>query len=124
MLITPGGKSLVAITSEKDKAGSGADSDAITIHELPETTTGQILDTSERSGSSSGRSIPITPVGSGIEKLKYPFCTGFTVPTSCDHLSENPAYHTILSIALWTSFVALAFDVPVEIITSFMNCSF
>jgi len=65
----PAGKSLVAITSENESAGIGADSDAIIIHELPETITGHTLETSPSRDGSSGRRIPTTPVGSGIEKL-------------------------------------------------------
>ncbi|CAF3843714.1 unnamed protein product [Rotaria sp. Silwood1] len=80
MLIEPEGKSLVAITSAKLNAGKGYFSFARMMHEFPDASTGRILEIIGRKLKVSGKIIPTIPVGSGIEKLKYPACTGFTVP--------------------------------------------
>src|SRR2546423_10438521 len=79
-LITPGGKSLVAIISENVRAGSGFVGEAKTTAQLPLKITGITSDTKASSGGSSGHSTTTTPVGSGIVKLKCELATGFTAP--------------------------------------------
>ena len=74
------GRSEVARTSVSVMAGSGRVSDVTTTATLPLTIAGAKRDTSPSSDDDSGATIPTTPVGSGIVKLKYGAPTGFTVP--------------------------------------------
>src|SRR5256885_16214787 len=102
-LITPAGKSLVASTSARVSAGSGADSGASTTTALPPHSAGATRRTRPASGASDGATMPTTPVGSGIVKLKYGPATGFVLPMTCASLSVQPAYHTNVSTACSTS---------------------
>ena len=104
MLTTPPGRSEVAIASASSSAASGCDSDATTTAALPPTITGAIRETSPASAGSSGASTATTPVGSGIEKLKYGPETGLEEPITWASLSAQPAYQTTRSIAASTSF--------------------
>ena len=70
MLITPPGTSDVARTSVRVIAGSGRVSDVTTTTALPVTSGGASLDTSPSKDDVSGATMPTTPVGSGIVKLK------------------------------------------------------
>ena len=70
---------------------------------FPPTITGAKRPTSPSSAGSSGATIPTTPVGSGIVKLKYGAATGFEVPRTCAYLSAQPAYQTQRSTAASTS---------------------
>src|SRR5205823_7052210 len=98
-LTTPPGTSLVASTSASVSAGSGSDSEASTTTVLPPHSAGATLRTRPASAGSPGATIPTTPVGSGIVKLKYGPATGFVLPATCDSLSVQPAYQTKASIA-------------------------
>ena len=102
-LTTPPGTSDVASTSASVTAGSGRDSDAITTTVLPVTVAGARRLTSPSRELVSGAIRPITPVGSGIVKLKYGAPTGLLEPSTCPILSAQPAYHTQRSIARSTS---------------------
>src|SRR5205085_8407538 len=90
-LITPAGKSLVAIISENVSAGSGLVVEASTIAQLPLKITGAISETNASNGGSSGQITTTTPVGSGNVKLKCELATGFTVPKIWPNLSVQPA---------------------------------
>jgi hypothetical protein len=70
---------------------------------LPPTIAGASRETRPSSGGSSGATIPTTPVGSGIVKLKYGPATGLDEPSTCAILSAQPAYQTQRSIAASTS---------------------
>ncbi len=70
MFTTPPGTSDVASTSPSETAGSGEGSLASTTAVFPDTTAGASRETSPRSDRSPGATIPTTPVGSGIVKLK------------------------------------------------------
>src|SRR6266404_7370706 len=90
-LITPDGKSLVAIISENVSAGRGFVSEARTIAQFPLRITGITIETNASSGGSSGQITTTTPVGSGVVKLKCDVATGFTAPKTCVNLSVQPA---------------------------------
>src|SRR5919199_555857 len=105
---TPPGTSDVARTSVSVTAGSGRDSDARTTTVLPATSGGASRDTRPRSDDDSGATIPTTPVGSGIVKLKYGAATGLDDPSTWAILSAHPAYQTQRSIARSTA--SRAFD--------------
>src|SRR4030095_5987323 len=79
-LITPPGKSLVAMISEKVSAGSGLVGETSTIAQLPLRITGMTSDTNPSNGGSSGQITTTTPVGSARVKLKTQLATGFTAP--------------------------------------------
>jgi len=68
-LQTPCGRSLVAITSAKVIAESGARELARTMHVFPETMIGAIASTSPNKELSSGAMDPTTPIASGMVKL-------------------------------------------------------
>src|SRR4051794_25357456 len=70
----------------------------MTTTAFPTTSGGATRDTSPRSDDVSGATIPTTPVGSGIVKLKYGAATGFEAPRTCAILSAQPAYQTQRSI--------------------------
>src|SRR5690348_15324853 len=91
MLITPPGKSLVAIISENVSAGRGFVSDTTTTTQLPLKITGITSETNASNGGSSGQTTTATPVGSGVVKLKCDEATGFTAPNTCVNLSVQPA---------------------------------
>src|SRR5216117_3244638 len=103
MLTTPPGTSEVASASASSIAATGCVSEAIASAVLPPTMTGASRETSASSGGSSGATIPTTPVGSGMVKLKYGPATGFDEPSTCASLSAQPAYQTQRSIAVSTS---------------------
>src|SRR5579859_3406003 len=102
-LTTPAGRSLVASTSASVSAGSGSDSDASTTTVLPPHSAGATRLTRPASAGSDGATMPTTPVGSGIVKLKYGPATGLVLPATCESLSVQPAYHTKAPIAWSTS---------------------
>jgi hypothetical protein len=83
-------------------AGSGDRSLASTTAQFPLTTAGASRDTRPRSGASGGATMPTTPVGSGMVKLKYGAATGLTEPSTWCTLSDQPAYHTHRSMAAST----------------------
>src|SRR5882672_303845 len=91
ILITPGGKSLVAIISENVSAGSGFVVDTRTTAQLPLKITGATSETNASSAGSSGQMTTTTPVGSGVVKLKCELATGFTDPKIWLNLSVQPA---------------------------------
>ena len=98
MFTTPPGTSEVASTSPSETAGSGDGSLARTTVVFPDTMAGASRETRPRSAWSGGATIPTTPVGSGIVKLKYGPATGFVAPRSWPILSAHPAYQTQRSI--------------------------
>ena len=65
---------------------------------FPDTIAGASRDTRPSRDLSPGATIPTTPVGSGIVKLKYGPATGFVAPRSWPILSAHPAYQTQRSI--------------------------
>ena len=95
---TPPGTSEVASTSPSETAGSGDASLARTTAVFPDTTAGASRETRPRSAWPGGATIPTTPVGSGIVKLKYGPATGLVAPRSWPILSAHPAYQTQRSI--------------------------
>src|SRR2546427_10928447 len=103
MFTAPPGTSEVASASASSIAARGWDSDASTTATLPPTSTGATRETSPSSGGSSGATMPTTPVGSGTVKLKYGPATGFDAPSTCESLSDQPAYQTTRSIERSTS---------------------
>src|SRR3954451_2042972 len=123
MLTTPPGTSDVARTSDSVTAGSGRDSDASTTAALPDTTTGASRLTRPSSELVSGATIPTTPVGSGIVKLKYGAATGFEAPSTCAILSAQPAYQTQRSTDRPTTSRATASLTPSASQTSATNWS-
>src|ERR1700719_3213630 len=90
-LITPAGKSLVAMISENVSAGRGFVVETRTIAQLPLRITGVTSETNPRSDGSSGQITTTTPVGSGVVKLKCELATGFTAPKIWLNLSVQPA---------------------------------
>src|SRR5207253_5820859 len=90
-LKTPGGRSLVAMTSEKVSGASALAVEASAMTVLPLAIIGAITDTIPSKAGSSGASATTTPVGSGIVKLKCDVATGFTDPKICENLSVQPA---------------------------------
>src|SRR5438067_12368681 len=98
-LITPGGRSLVAMISEKVSAASGFAVETSTTAQLPLKITGMTSETNASSGGSSGQITTTTPVGSGVVKLKCELATGFTAPKIWVNLSVQPAKCTSRSIA-------------------------
>src|SRR3954451_10578316 len=109
MLTTPPGKSDVASTSASVTATSGRA--ATTTHVLPVTIAGATTET-KPSSAESGATIPTTPVGSGVEKLKNGPATGFAEPVTAATLSAQPAYQTHRSMAASTSASAAALLEP------------
>src|SRR5450432_1057872 len=91
MLTTPPGRSLVAMISEKVRAGSGLVAEVRTIAVFPLKMTGATNETRGRSGGSLGQTITTTPVGSGEVKLKCELATGFTELKIWLNLSVQPA---------------------------------
>ena len=85
MFTTPPGTSEVASTSASETAGSGDASLASTTAVFPPTIAGASRETSPSSDWSLGATMPTTPVGSGIVKLKYGPATGFDAP---EHLRD------------------------------------
>src|SRR5439155_12105229 len=102
-LITTPGTSEVASASASETAGSGERSLATATATFPETITGAIRLTNPSNAGSVGATIPTTPVGSGMVKLKYGPATGFALPATWAILSAHPAYQTHRSIARLTS---------------------
>src|SRR6185295_18033917 len=98
-------------------------SDASTTTALPATRGGASRETSPSSDDVSGATMPTTPVGSGIVKLKYGAATGFDDPSTWAILSAQPAYQTQRSIARSTTASAFADRSPSAIATSAANCS-
>src|SRR2546430_15175645 len=90
-LITPAGKSQVAIISENVSAGSGLVVETSTTAQLPLKITGATSETNPSSDGSSGQMTTTTPVGSDVEKLKCELDTGFTEPKIWLNLSVQPA---------------------------------
>src|SRR5262245_1634725 len=123
MFMTPPGTSLVARTSESVTAGSGRVSDVSTTTALPATTGGASRETSPSSDDVSGATIPTTPEGSGMVKLKYGAATGFDDPRTWAILSAQPAYQTQRSIARSTTVSARAVRSPSAAETSATNWS-
>src|SRR5215211_2221944 len=115
MLTTPPGTSDVARTSDRVMAGSGRVSDVSTTTAFPATSAGATRDTNPRSEDVSGATIPTTPVGSGIVKLKYGAATGFDDPSTWAILSAQPAYQTQRSIARSTTSRAAGASIPSEV---------
>src|SRR5439155_18683945 len=120
---TPPGTSLVASTSVSVTAGSGRDSDAMTTTAFPTTTGGASRETRPSSDDVSGATMPTTPVGSGIVKLKYGAATGFDEPSTWAILSAQPAYQTQRSIARSTTVRAFPSRRPSAAPTSATNWS-
>src|SRR5437762_13239201 len=123
MLMTPPGTSDVASTSDSVMAGNGRVSEASTTTALPATRGGANRETSPRSDDVSGATMPTTPVGSGIVKLKYGAATGFDEPRIWAILSAQPAYQTQRSIARSTTSPALGARSPSATATSATNWS-
>ena len=121
MLTTPGGTSEVASTSASVIAGSGRFSDAIRTTELPATSGGASRDTRPSREDVSGATIPTTPVGSGIVKLKYGAATGLLLPSTWAILSAQPAYQTQRSTAWLTESRARGPSIPSAAATSATN---
>lgn len=90
---------------------------------LPVAITGAITETSPRNDDSWGARTVTTPVGSGVERLKYGPATGLPPPTTWAILSVQPAYQTQRSIAASTTAAALDFESPSESATSRTNWS-
>src|SRR6187397_2160329 len=120
---TPPGTSDVANTSVSVTAGSGRVSDARTTTVLPATSGGASRETRPRSDDVSGATMPTTPVGSGIVKLKYGAATGFEDPSTWPILSAQPAYQTQRSIAASTTRAAAGSRRPSAAPTSATNWS-
>ena len=76
---------------QKVTAGSGNLSEATTTAALPLRITGAVNETKDNSAGSSGARTTITPLGSGVVKLKWELATGFTLPNICEYLSVQPA---------------------------------
>ena len=109
MLTTPPGTSDVARTSLSVTAGSGRVSEVRTHDRVPrDERRREPADTSPSSDDVSGATMPTTPVGSGIVKLKYGAATGFDEPSTWAILSAQPAYQTQRSIARSTTSRAFA----------------
>src|SRR5439155_9355569 len=102
-LTTAPGTSDVGRASVSVTAGSGRVCEASTTTAFPATRGGARRDTSPSSDDVSGATIPTTPVGSGIVKLKYGAATGFDEPSTWAILSAQPAYQTQRSIARSTT---------------------
>ena len=81
-LTTPPGTSEVASTSASSTAGNGRSADATTTAVQPVASTGASTSTSPVSAEPAGASTPITPVGTGVEKLTYGPATGLTDPST------------------------------------------
>ena len=90
-MITPPGRSLVAMISEKVSAGSGCVAEVSTTAVFPLRMTGATSETSASSGGSLGQTTTTTPVGSGMVKLKCELATGFTALKIWLNLSVQPA---------------------------------
>ncbi len=119
---TPPGRSEVASTSARVIDGSGARSEATTTQVLPVTITGAITEIRPSSGASGGATTATTPVGSGVDRLKYGPATGFAAPRTAPILSDQPAYQTSRSTAASTSSPALRADTPSASTSSDTNC--
>src|SRR5437870_11821061 len=91
ILTTPPGKSLVAMISEKVRAGSGLVAEARMTAQFPLRITGATNETNVSSGGSLGQMTTATPVGSGDVKLKCELATGFTALKIWPNLSVQPA---------------------------------
>src|SRR5262249_59687658 len=122
-LTTPAGRSEVASTSARVIAGSGRSCAASTTQVFPPAITGATTDTRPSSAESCGATMPITPDGSGSEKLKYGPATGLVPPVTWAILSVQPAYHTQRSTAASTVAAACSLLVPSLAATSAMNCA-
>ena len=70
ILTTPLGTSELEITSAKEIAHNGSFSETIARHVFPERITGIMEDIKPNKEFSSGATIPTTPIGSKIVKLK------------------------------------------------------
>src|SRR5439155_10956431 len=116
---TPPGTSDVASTSASVIAGSGRSSLVSTTAALPVTITGARTLTRPSNDESAGATTPTTPVGSGVDRLKYGPATGFADPYTCAILSDQPAYQTQRSIAASTAALASSSHCP----TSATNCA-
>ena len=122
-LTTPPGTSDVASTSASSTAGSGRSVDATTTAVQPVASTGASTSTSPVSDEAAGASTPITPVGTGVEKLTYGPATGFTDPSTVAILSVQPAYQTQRSTAASTAAPARLRLIPSAATTSSTNPS-
>src|SRR2546427_4915617 len=98
-LMTPPGTSEVARTSVRVIAASGRVSDAMTTTALPATSGGARRETKPSNDDGSGATIPTTPLGSGVVKLKYRAPTGVAEPSTRLVLSAPPADQTPRSVA-------------------------
>src|SRR5258705_8531523 len=123
MLTTPPGTSDVARTSLSVIAGSGRVWEVRITTALPATSAGATRETRPSSDEVSGATIPTTPVGSGIVKLKYGAATGFDEPRTWAILSAQPAYQTQRSMARSTASPALGARKPSAVATSATNWS-
>src|SRR5258705_11135775 len=123
MLTTPPGTSDVARTSLSVIAGSGRVWEVRITTALPATSAGATRETRPSSDEVSGATIPTTPVGSGIVKLKYGAATGFDEPRTWAILSAQPAYQTQRSMARSTTVRAAGGRRPSAASTSAANCS-
>ena len=70
-----------------------------------------------------GATTAMTPLGSGVDRLKNGPATGLALPTTWVILSAQPAYQTSRSIAASTYVRALAGDTPSDARSSASNCS-
>lgn len=95
----------------------------ITTTVLPVAMTGAITEIRPRKDESWGARTATTPVGSGVERLRYGPATGFAPPTTWPILSVQPAYQTQRSIAASTTADALDLERPSASETSRTNCS-
>ncbi len=74
------------------------------------------------SDDSCGASTAITPVGSGVLRLKNGPATGLALPTTWVSLSAHPAYQTSRSMAASTAAFARAAVSPSDCWTAATNC--
>src|SRR5690554_2660142 len=120
-LTTPPGTSLVAITSLRLIALSGAFSLATTTTVFPLTRAGATTLTKPSSDDCCGAMIATTPVASGVEMLKYGPLTGLPLPATCTYLSAQPAYQTHTSMAASTCAAASSAETPSDCMISSMS---
>ncbi len=106
------------MTSDRVTAGTGNFSDAMTTTVLPVAIAGAMTLTRPSSGPL-GATIATTPVGSGVDRLKYGPDTALALPRAWTYLSAQPAYQTTRSIAASTYVCATLSLIPSEV----RNCS-
>src|SRR5205814_674793 len=120
---TPPGRSDVASTSVSVTAGSGRSSLASTPTAFLVTMAGATTLTSPSRVESCGATIPTTPVGSTVHRLKYGPATGLALPSTWASLSDQLAYQTQRSIAVSTVDSAASREPPSAARTSSTYCA-